>query len=975
MSTLLILFGVSFVLSLLLTPQVRSLARRWGLIDKPDQRRKLHVLAVPIGGGIAILFGSLATLMLLLLSGYCPWVEEFQAEASFWYALATAAVMICCVGLLDDAGCIRGRHKLLGQIVAISILMWSGLIVKSVRVAEWEIDLGLTAIPFTAFFLLGAINSLNLLDGMDGLLSSVGFIVCLAFAGMAVLGDKWTTACVAVTVAGSLLGFLRFNFPPASIYLGDTGSMLIGLVVGALAINSSLKGPAAVALAAPLAVLIVPILDTVAAICRRKLTGRSLFLTDRGHLHHCLLARGFSKVSVLMIVVFFCTITAFGAYLSITLNRQWVALFVAFGVAVFLAGMRWFGHGELSLAVDSLKNLASSMVTIQRDSKPRHSAVRIQGNGPWTEFWAALVKFAEAMSLKTIRLDINVPSLHEGYHGRWEHATPADSNPGSTTWNANIPLVWRDQTVGRLEVSGMRDEQPAWIKIAELTKLVDELEKTLTRIAQEKNLPGEPSIATESQTILDVARSARSMSRLNRRYQRLIDMNLAELKIPAVDKQSLDSAEVPSRSRVLVFNRSYYPDVEATGQLLTELCTDLARERDVHVISGLPNFVTVEGKGLLQKDAHLGVEVTRVRNLRFSKKSLIGRAFGLLTYMILAFWVGLRSRRPDVIIVETDPPFLGLMGVVLRRWHGCSLIYYVQDLYPEVGLALGRLRPGLVTKLLFWATQVGLRGANRVIVLGEDMRSKVLARGIQADKISIVSNWADTELIQPKLSDSWDGPMLAANPFTVMYSGNLGLSQNLENLLEVAKEMRDLSIRFVLIGEGAAKAQLQAQAESWGLTNVSFHPYRPKEQLSESLTSADVHFIPLRRGLAGAIVPSKLYGILAAGVPFIAAVDADSEVARVAETTGAGLVISPDSVSELTNAIQWCLENRSQLPAMGLRGREEAEARFSRPICVQQIDRVIASVAGEDATAAKSPVETRVAAPPPARMEADFVGS
>ena len=422
------------------------------------------------------------------------------------------------------------------------------------------------------------------------------------------------------------------------------------------------------------------------------------------------------------------------------------------------------------------------------------------------------------------------------------------------------------------------------------------------------------------------------------------------------------AVEPPKKLRVLVFNRSYYPDVEATGQLLTELCTDLATRHVVHVVAGQPNFVAIDGGGLLQEDCHQGVAITRVRNLKFSKKSLLGRIVGLLTYLLLAFWVGLRSRRPDVIVVETDPPLLGVLGVLLRRWHRCRFIYYLQDLYPEVGLALGRLRPGIMTKLLYWATQVGLRGADRIIVLGEDMRAKVVNRGIAAEKTTLVPNWADTDLIYPRpRTNPWGGPasrgVSAAspsdqsdNPFVVMYSGNLGLSQNLEQLLEVARDLRDLPLCFVIVGEGAAKANLLAQAKAWNLTNVRFFSYQPKEKLGESLAAADVHFIPLRRGLAGSIVPSKLYGILAAGVPFIAAVDADSDVARVATDTGAGIVIPPDSAVDLATALRWCLENRASLPAMGGRGRHAAETRFSRPVCVSQIDRVIATVTTESRT-------------------------
>src|SRR5205085_4039275 len=226
-------------------------------------------------------------------------------------------------------------------------------VVRSLRFAGLELDLGPMAIPFTAFFLLGAINSLNLLDGMDGLLSTVALIIILAFTGMAALEAKWTTACVAVTIAGSLLGFLRYNFPPASIYLGDTGSMLIGLVIGSLAIKSSLKGAATVALATPVAILVIPILDTTAAIFRRTLTGRSIYTTDRGHLHHCLLRQGFSKVTVLLFVSLFCLLAVAGAYLSI--YSEWLAVLTALTVAVILVRMRWFGHGEVLLVSDRLK--------------------------------------------------------------------------------------------------------------------------------------------------------------------------------------------------------------------------------------------------------------------------------------------------------------------------------------------------------------------------------------------------------------------------------------------------------------------------------------------------------------------------------------------------------------------------------------------------------------------------------------------
>ncbi len=380
-------------------------------------------------------------------------------------------------------------------------------------------------------------------------------------------------------------------------------------------------------------------------------------------------------------------------------------------------------------------------------------------------------------------------------------------------------------------------------------------------------------------------------------------------------------------------------------------------------MAGMPNFVPVEASSLLQTDQHQGVTITRVRNVKFSKKSFLGRVLGLVTYILMALWAGLRSRRPDVIVVQTDPPVLGVLGALLGRWHRCPFIYYLQDLHPEIGLALGKMRPGPLTRLLYWASQAGFRAADRIVVLGPDMRARVLARGIPAKKITIVPNWADTDLIYPRPPLSQTAPMAPDHPLVVMYSGNLGLSQNLDQLLAAARDLQDQPIRFEIIGEGAAKTRLMAQADAWKLTNVRFSPYTAKEKLQQSLTTADVHFIPLRKGLAGAIVPSKLYGILAAGVPFIAAVDPDSEVARVAQATGAGLVIAPESLPDLITTLHWCLQNRPQLPTMGLRGRHAAVTQFSRPVCVRQLENVITAVAAHKRATAHELHENSVKSP------------
>jgi len=395
--------------------------------------------------------------------------------------------------------------------------------------------------------------------------------------------------------------------------------------------------------------------------------------------------------------------------------------------------------------------------------------------------------------------------------------------------------------------------------------------------------------------------------------------------------------------RLLFLNRCFYPDVEATGQLLAELCADLAKRHDVTVIAGQPNFSrTGPLRSFIQRERHERVEVLRVRNVRFTKRSVLGRAAGLISYLLLAFWAGLFLQRPDLIVVETDPPFLGALGALLKWWHRCPLIYYLQDLFPEVGLAIGRLRPGILTSFLKWTTQLGLRQADRVVVLGEDMRERVLQRGIAASKVAIVPNWADTTVVRPaKENNSLRRHWGVHDKFVVMYSGNLGLSQPLDHVLLVAQQLRQEPIEFLLVGEGASKAGLMAKAAAWSLTNVRFLPYQSKERLSESLSAADLHLLPLRRGLAGCMVPSKLYGILASGTAYVAAVDHDSEVARVTRSGHAGLLIEPDSPEQLVQAIRWCLHERHELSEMGGRGRRLAESLFDRKLAVAKFQRVL----------------------------------
>jgi UDP-GlcNAc:undecaprenyl-phosphate/decaprenyl-phosphate GlcNAc-1-phosphate transferase len=468
------LFAAGLAVSLAFTGAVRPFARRAGLVDRPDGRRKIHHRAVPVAGGLAVF--AAAVLVLAVYAGVAPGRGVINGEAWSLLGLLGGATIICLVGVADDVCGLRGRYKLAGQLAAVGVVVLSGAEVRGVTLFGWDLGLGAFALPFTALFLLGAINSLNLLDGMDGLLGTVGTIVCVAIAVLAVLAGHPAEACVAAALAGALIGFLRYNLPPASIFLGDAGSMLIGLVVGTLAIRSSLKGPATVALAAPAALLVIPIFDTAAALVRRKLTGRSIYTTDRGHIHHCLLRTGMSRPMVLLLVSGLCGVTVLGALGSIAYQNELLAVLSAAAVVAILIVGRLFGHAEFVLLVRTGRTLARAVLGTAPAG--RQLEVRLQGSAEWSALWARLTACACDLNLRSMALDVNSPAHHEGYHARWSRPGPVTGEEPAV-WSAVVPLTAWGQQVGQVTVTGNPDGEPVWRKLAVLTGVTDGAETVL----------------------------------------------------------------------------------------------------------------------------------------------------------------------------------------------------------------------------------------------------------------------------------------------------------------------------------------------------------------------------------------------------------------------------------------------------------------------------------------------------------------
>ena len=241
------------------------------LVDRPDGRRKIHQGVIPLAGGLAI-YG---TLMIALTIFHFRGLYEPTLGIALWQIMA-AATLICVIGVLDDLRWLRVRYKLVGQLAAVGLIVCRGVNLDALTLFGQSIPLGPFAELFVAFLLLGAMNSLNLLDGMDGFLGTIGTLMALSLMMAAILTEHHSVAFLSAAIMGSLIGFLFYNRPPARVYMGDCGSMLVGLLIGVLAVQSSLKTTVALSLVTPLMILALPILDAVAAITRRKLTGRSI---------------------------------------------------------------------------------------------------------------------------------------------------------------------------------------------------------------------------------------------------------------------------------------------------------------------------------------------------------------------------------------------------------------------------------------------------------------------------------------------------------------------------------------------------------------------------------------------------------------------------------------------------------------------------------------------------------------------------
>jgi glycosyltransferase involved in cell wall biosynthesis len=393
--------------------------------------------------------------------------------------------------------------------------------------------------------------------------------------------------------------------------------------------------------------------------------------------------------------------------------------------------------------------------------------------------------------------------------------------------------------------------------------------------------------------------------------------------------------------RIIILNQFFYPDHSATSQLMTELAESLV-ERGLQVTAVAGRGRYNGGERLAPKEEHKGVRIERAWSTSFGKRSALGRVKDYLSFHYGAFMMLLRLPRHDLVMALTTPPLIGWVALIVGRLRRMRVMMLVQDIYPDIAIALGTLPAGNpATRLIDWVSCRTLKRADRIVVLSECMRERIAAKigEARAARIDVIHNWADGSNIRPLLKDE-------ANPFAVehglndafvvLFSGNLGRVNEFSTVLETAKLLRERpDIVFLFVGDGANAEAVEEYSRRHKLTNVRLLPYQPRSQLRFSLGAGQALLVTLADGLAGLSVPSKAYAIMAAGRPILFVGDPRCEIASIVEESGCGEVVASGDSGRLVNIIEVWAADRGKVESMGRAARALFEERFERRRAVE----------------------------------------
>lgn len=409
---------------------------------------------------------------------------------------------------------------------------------------------------------------------------------------------------------------------------------------------------------------------------------------------------------------------------------------------------------------------------------------------------------------------------------------------------------------------------------------------------------------------------------------------------------------------VLILNQTFHPDVAATAQHMWDLARHLVARG--HTVSAVTSR-TVYGSTERFSKAHEiidGVRIHRVPQTAFGKKHNLGRMADFLSYYVSSLWQMDRIAPPDVILALTSPPMISVLGALLSRFRRTragkriALVNHVMDLYPDAAIAMDVLpERGIVTGVMRGITKRTYDCCDAVLALGEDMRDLLLEQYVpshRADRVHVVRPWASQHEIFPvdRLSNPLRSELGLGDAFVVLYAGNLGAAHDVTTLVDAIRAARSRpDLRFVFTGGGKGMNVLQEVATREAWTNLTFLPYQPRERLNDLLNLADVHLVSQSPRFTGIVVPSKLFGILAAGKPSVMVGPQDAESGRILLKHQAGFVTAPGKPDELIAALTRLKDDATLRESMGSRARAALTDHYDASIACAQIEQILLRVA------------------------------
>lgn len=409
----------------------------------------------------------------------------------------------------------------------------------------------------------------------------------------------------------------------------------------------------------------------------------------------------------------------------------------------------------------------------------------------------------------------------------------------------------------------------------------------------------------------------------------------------------------PPRARVVILNQYYVPDVASTGHLLHELAKELVRLGcEVRVVTSRPSYGPRETwQPCPLREIRDGVDVRRMITTRFSKDRLLGRAMNSATFIVpLAIRMLLGSRKGRVYLYTTNPPFLGIIGALVSLLRRHRYVLLLHDAYPQLAVWVGTIRKGgLIERVWHAMNRLTYRRASETIVLCEAAKRLVAGTyGIDPARIHVVPNWADGEVLRPrpKARSRFAREQGLVEPFTVLYSGNLGLYYEFETILEAAESLKGEQFRLVFVGSGGRKAWLGEQIATRGLTNTVLLPYQPFNKLPDSLTACDASLVTIAQGIEGISFPSKLYSALAVGRPILALSEERSELRELVDTYDVGRWYRLGDAAGLAAGIRAMMADPARVAEQGRKARELFERSYTREVSGGKYADVLTKAAG-----------------------------